>query len=1202
VVRAFRLVFMIVLLAIGGSLVPTPPIGFAAASEVPVVITLDVPPLSQLAPTASPDERRARVQAITQAQDALEREIVALGGTVVARFQHAASGLAALLPPRGLRPARALPRVRTARAVGTYQRSANSATGAALPLPQQASGDGRGATLAVIDSGIDYTHSAFGGPGTPEAYAAALATNTTIGDNPFFPSARIKGGFDYVGEEWPSGPLTPDPDPLDAQGSGTALASIAAGAAPLGVAPAADLYAFKACSARTRECSGLALLQAIDDALDLDNDPLTRDPANVIVLAFSAPYGQPEDDLVGYVDSAAAAGALVVVAAGEGGDTPYIVGAPGIASGALSVGAVEATGAGAPVILASSARGPRINDGRIKPDMVARGRLIGAQVGSGTATTTLEGTGGAASLVAGAAALLYAARGPALSPAAYRALLMNSADPVVAALSGSVSLQEASLALEGRDGVRMKLRSRDRGLAPRLFVRCASGGGEVLDPTEDTYVDSREPARVFGPFSFLGVRDPSRGFGDAFALLRFPPPSCTASGAELQFEVQRIYRPGSGQLQLYGVGGGWNERTTWATRPPLGALLGETAVNGLGRVRVEVGAVLTSTGLELALRGAGGLSGFLVSRNAGAPPRVLVTCPDGSAQLIDPSEDTYAREDEPGSVFGAVNSVRVYDERNRRRLGLLRFAPPSCQPSDARLEFEAVSVESNSLGGGRRGGTIQAARAEGSWSEASTNWLNRPAVGAALGQVAITGVGRYALDLDGAFAAGSAVLAPITRQGAGELDIAAATRTQTLAWEERGRAGATPVYSQTASISFGYVAVDDAFRASRAVRVRNLSTTNRSYAASASFRYADDADQGVQLDVTPTSLTLAPNAEGLITLTLRVNAAGLRPWTLNAGALGNAGSNWGSPDTPSLTLFEYDGLLTIDGGVDNVVRLPWQVLPKRAANVEVDTAPREVAPGGSGSITLRNTSAAQAASVEVFALLERSPAIYSYTVGTNMGGNQSPSDLRYVGVRGRDAAGIPLVEFAATVYDAPFRAAQYPVSIGVLIDANRDGVDDYELFTADAGAAGSDGRMALFVRPLQPPAAPTQVGFADRDFNSQNWILGVPAATVGLMPSSPFGFEVRAVDNRFPPAPGTVVYDRSARLSYRLDTPAVRPAITTLNVPTNGEAALPFSVAPEGGAAEPGQVGLLLLYRQALVGREADALPINAPADPYPAP
>ena len=60
---------------------------------------------------------------------------------------------------------------------------------------------GKGIRVAVLDTGIDYTHAAFGGEGTPEAYAAATAD---AADTPVWPQGQIIGGYDFVNN---------DPDP-----------------------------------------------------------------------------------------------------------------------------------------------------------------------------------------------------------------------------------------------------------------------------------------------------------------------------------------------------------------------------------------------------------------------------------------------------------------------------------------------------------------------------------------------------------------------------------------------------------------------------------------------------------------------------------------------------------------------------------------------------------------------------------------------------------------------------------------------------------------------------------------------------------------------------------------------------------------------------------------------------------------------------
>lgn len=238
---------------------------------------------------------------------------------------------------------------------------------------------GQGVRVAVIDSGIDYTHAALGGPGTQAAYEAAWAPLPPAGspaipevaagsgylvindpgttaDNGLFPSAKVVGGYDFVGEHWPNlapgvpagtpASLEPDPDPIAAPdattfgGHGTHVADIIAG--KLGVAPAAKLYAVKACSAPATSCSGTALLQAMEFALDPNADGRIRDRVDIVNMSLGSSYGQPfDDDLSLAVDNAAKVGVLTVASAGNSADKQFITGSPGAASAALSVAQTE---------------------------------------------------------------------------------------------------------------------------------------------------------------------------------------------------------------------------------------------------------------------------------------------------------------------------------------------------------------------------------------------------------------------------------------------------------------------------------------------------------------------------------------------------------------------------------------------------------------------------------------------------------------------------------------------------------------------------------------------------------------------------------------------------------------------------------------------------------------------------------------------
>lgn len=199
---------------------------------------------------------------------------------------------------------------------------------------------GRGIKVAVIDTGIDYTHAHLGGSGDKADYLAAYGVDAADPKNAnrdgLFPTARVIAGYDFLGDVWPQGPLAPDDDPIDGQGHGTSAAAIIGG--KKGVAPDVKFMAIKACATATLECPGFALVQALEFALDPNGDGDFSDRADIINWSLGRPYGQPFDDLLSTaVDAASAMGVLSVAAAGNEADRPYIVNTPGSAPTALSV-------------------------------------------------------------------------------------------------------------------------------------------------------------------------------------------------------------------------------------------------------------------------------------------------------------------------------------------------------------------------------------------------------------------------------------------------------------------------------------------------------------------------------------------------------------------------------------------------------------------------------------------------------------------------------------------------------------------------------------------------------------------------------------------------------------------------------------------------------------------------------------------------
>jgi minor extracellular serine protease Vpr len=202
---------------------------------------------------------------------------------------------------------------------------------------QDAGFTGRGIKVAVLDSGIDYTHAALGGSGDPADYAA---NDPAIIEPGTFPTAKVVGGYDFVGDLWPNfGPEMPDPDPLDSGpggGHGTHVAHIIGGVG--GVAPNVDLYAVKVCSSVSTSCSGIALIQGMEFAADPNGDGRFNDRVHIINMSLGASYGQPfDDDLSTAVENATKLGILTVASAGNSADKPYANGTPSSSPSALSV-------------------------------------------------------------------------------------------------------------------------------------------------------------------------------------------------------------------------------------------------------------------------------------------------------------------------------------------------------------------------------------------------------------------------------------------------------------------------------------------------------------------------------------------------------------------------------------------------------------------------------------------------------------------------------------------------------------------------------------------------------------------------------------------------------------------------------------------------------------------------------------------------
>ena len=359
-------------LAPAGSVVTHLPLGLSNA-QVTLMLQMAGDPVTVAdANAATPmtkSQRQALKNQLRGKQTAAEQRVRELGGTVLGNYQSSYNGIKVRIAGK---QAAALQDIAGVVAVRRLQLSKpDNVRGVPLiGAPQVWDGlngfHGEGMKIAIIDTGIDFTHADFGGVGTPAAYEAAHAAETAPADPSMFgPGAlKVKGGVDLVGDSYNADPSAPsyqpvphpDPNPLDCFGHGSHVAGTAAGFGVLadgsrytgpyddttisshswlvgpGVAPKADLYAI-----RVFGCEGSTdvTVDAIEWAVDHDMD--------VINMSLGSSFGSPDDPSAVASDNAAKDGVIVVASAGNSGPNPYITGSPASGTGTISVAASDPT-------------------------------------------------------------------------------------------------------------------------------------------------------------------------------------------------------------------------------------------------------------------------------------------------------------------------------------------------------------------------------------------------------------------------------------------------------------------------------------------------------------------------------------------------------------------------------------------------------------------------------------------------------------------------------------------------------------------------------------------------------------------------------------------------------------------------------------------------------------------------------------------
>jgi subtilisin family serine protease len=245
---------------------------------------------------------------------------------------------------------------------------------------------GKGVSIGIIDTGIDYTHANFGGSGDPNDYTN---NDPDIVEPGTFPTAKVVGGYDFAGgaynaDDPANSTPVPDEDPLDGDSHGSHVAGIAAGigvadSIGAGVAKGASLYALKVFG----EPAGSTDLtsDAIEWALDPNGDGDISDHLDVINMSLGSGYGSPDDPSAVSSRIASEMGMIVVASAGNAGSVPYITGAPAVAGGGvISVASTLSGGATLGIGTSGDVAGTheavegtspvRLADGSVKADLM----------------------------------------------------------------------------------------------------------------------------------------------------------------------------------------------------------------------------------------------------------------------------------------------------------------------------------------------------------------------------------------------------------------------------------------------------------------------------------------------------------------------------------------------------------------------------------------------------------------------------------------------------------------------------------------------------------------------------------------------------------------------------------------------------------------------------------------------------------------
>jgi minor extracellular serine protease Vpr len=194
---------------------------------------------------------------------------------------------------------------------------------------------GAGIKVAVMDTGIDVDHPAFGGDGVARY------------DSPLFPSARVAYGYDFVGDAFNADPASPsynpvavpDPNPDDCAGHGTHVSGIIgandATNGLKGVAPDVTFGVYRVFGCEGSTTADI-MIAAMERAL--------ADGMQILNMSIGSAFQWPQYPTAVAATRLVNAGMVVVASIGNSGANGlYSAGAPGLGSKVIGVASYDNT-------------------------------------------------------------------------------------------------------------------------------------------------------------------------------------------------------------------------------------------------------------------------------------------------------------------------------------------------------------------------------------------------------------------------------------------------------------------------------------------------------------------------------------------------------------------------------------------------------------------------------------------------------------------------------------------------------------------------------------------------------------------------------------------------------------------------------------------------------------------------------------------